>query len=161
MCCTICGCDTSSSKGKAVLHSAVTPLSLLATSPSLFMMDMQRIFWKLTGCLFLGLLGTASVLGWQFYHKLEDAAVTRFSDHRWAVPSKVYARPLLSFTPDSMLKRLLSLTIWHAWIINRSNIPFVLGETIGATPKAEKFRFFYENLCTLDKNALPDEFCCP
>jgi len=60
-------------------------------------MDMQRIFWKLMGCLFLGLLGTASVLGWQFYHKLEDAAVTRFSDHRWAVPSKVYAHPLLLY----------------------------------------------------------------
>ncbi len=60
-------------------------------------MDMQRVFWKLIGCLFLGLVGTASVLGWQFYYKLEHAAVKRFSDHRWAVPSKVYARPLLLY----------------------------------------------------------------
>ena len=49
------------------------------------------------GCIFLGLLGTASVLGWQFFHKLEHEAVKRFSDHRWAVPSKVYARPLLLY----------------------------------------------------------------
>ena len=60
-------------------------------------MDMQRIFWSLTGCIFLGLLGTASVLGWQFYHKLEHEVVRRFSDYRWAVPSKVYARPLLLY----------------------------------------------------------------
>lgn len=60
-------------------------------------MDMRRILWSLIGCLFLGLIGTASVLGWQFYHKLEHAAVQRFSDHRWAVPSKVYARPLLLY----------------------------------------------------------------
>ncbi len=58
---------------------------------------MQRIFWSLMGCLCLGLLGTAVVLGWQFYHKLEHTAVQRFSDHRWAVPSKVYARPLLLY----------------------------------------------------------------
>ncbi len=60
-------------------------------------MDMQRIFWSLIGCIFLGLLGTAGVLGWQFYHKLEHEVVRRFSDHRWAVPSKIYARPLLLY----------------------------------------------------------------
>lgn len=60
-------------------------------------MDMKRIFWKLIGCIFLGLLGVASVLGWQFYHKLEHEVVKRFSGHHWAVPSKIYARPLLLY----------------------------------------------------------------
>ncbi len=58
---------------------------------------MQRIFWGIIGIVFLGLLATGSVLGWQFYHKLEHEVITRFSDHRWEVPSKIYAQPLLLY----------------------------------------------------------------
>lgn len=58
---------------------------------------MRLTFWRLSGLLFLVLLVAASVRGWQFYCKLEDAVVTRFTDHRWAVPSKIYARPLLLY----------------------------------------------------------------
>ena len=60
-------------------------------------MPMQRIFWGLVVCIFIGLFGTSIVLGWQFYEKLEHEVVTRFSDHRWEVPSKVYARPVLLY----------------------------------------------------------------
>ena len=58
---------------------------------------MQRIFWGIVGLVFLGLLATGGVLGWQFYHKLEHDVVSRFSDHRWEVPSKIYAQPLLLY----------------------------------------------------------------
>ena len=58
---------------------------------------MQRIFWGIIGIVFIGLLATGSVLGWQFYHKLEHEVITRFSDHRWEVPSKIYAHPVLLY----------------------------------------------------------------
>ena len=58
---------------------------------------MRVTFWRLTGLLFLILLAAASVRGWRFIHKLEREVVSRFTDHHWAVPSKIYARPVLLY----------------------------------------------------------------
>ena len=58
---------------------------------------MRLTFWRLIGLIFLILLATASVRGWQFIHKLEREVVARFTDHHWAVPSKIYARPVLLY----------------------------------------------------------------
>jgi hypothetical protein len=39
----------------------------------------------------------AGILGWRFYHNLEKEVLTRLAAHRWEVPSKVYAEPLLLY----------------------------------------------------------------
>lgn len=36
-------------------------------------------------------------MGWRFYKKLENEVTTRFSNHQWEVPSKLYAEPRLLY----------------------------------------------------------------
>lgn len=58
---------------------------------------MHHVFWKGVTITFLALLITAGVLGWRFYRVLEHEVVTRFSNHQWEVPSKLYAEPVLLY----------------------------------------------------------------
>lgn len=53
---------------------------------------------------FLVLLGTTAIRGIQFYRQLEEQAVARFSSHRWQVPSKMYAEPLLLYPGMDIVK---------------------------------------------------------
>lgn len=36
-------------------------------------------------------------MGWRFYKKLENEVISRFSNHQWEVPSKLYAEPVLLY----------------------------------------------------------------
>lgn len=58
---------------------------------------MRRILWGSAFVAFPFMLLLTAVVGWQFYRKLENEVVTRFSSHQWEVPSKIYAEPLLVY----------------------------------------------------------------
>lgn len=58
---------------------------------------MRRILWGSAIVAFPVLLLSAGVVGWRFYHELENEVVARFSGHHWDVPSKIYAEPLILY----------------------------------------------------------------
>jgi penicillin-binding protein 1B len=58
---------------------------------------MRRIFWGSLVLTFPFLLLCTGVVGWQFYHELENEIVARFSSRHWDVPSKIYAEPLFLY----------------------------------------------------------------
>jgi len=58
---------------------------------------MRRILWGSAVVAFPVVLLFAGVMGWRFYHELENEVIARFSDHHWDVPSKIYAEPLLLY----------------------------------------------------------------
>src|SRR5437867_12100213 len=66
---------------------------------------MRRIFWGVVLGAFPLLLLLAGVLGAQFYRALEREVVARFSSHRWEVPSKLYAEPLLLYPSLDIVER--------------------------------------------------------
>lgn len=49
------------------------------------------------GLIFSFLVLLTGATGWPFYKKLEHEVITRFSNHQWDVPSKLYAAPLLLY----------------------------------------------------------------
>lgn len=58
---------------------------------------MRRIFWRIVLLSFSFLACLTCVMGWRFYHKLEHEVISRFSNHQWEVPSKLYAEPILLY----------------------------------------------------------------
>jgi penicillin-binding protein 1B len=58
---------------------------------------MRRSLWKVFFFLFFPTLLLAGVVGWRFFRELDKVALNQFSGHRWKVPSKVYASPLLLY----------------------------------------------------------------
>ncbi|MGE0682260.1 MAG: PBP1A family penicillin-binding protein [Candidatus Binatia bacterium] len=52
---------------------------------------MRRVFWRTIFLIFSFLTVAAGIIGWRFYKRLELEVVTRFSNHQWEVPSKIYA----------------------------------------------------------------------
>jgi len=58
---------------------------------------MRRIFWRMTFLIFSSLAVFAILIGWQFYKSLEEEVITRFSNHQWEIPSKLYATPSLLY----------------------------------------------------------------
>lgn len=58
---------------------------------------MRRAFWRITSFIFFLLVIFTGITGWRFYQKVEHEVITRFSNHQWDVPSKLYAAPLLLY----------------------------------------------------------------
>lgn len=58
---------------------------------------MRRIFWRTMFLAFSGLALVVGVVGWRFYKKLEYEVTTRFSNHQWDIPSKLYAASTLLY----------------------------------------------------------------
>ncbi len=58
---------------------------------------MRRIFWRTMLLTFLCLTLFVGIIGWRFYRKLEYEVTTRFSNHQWDIPSKLYAAPVLLY----------------------------------------------------------------
>lgn len=58
---------------------------------------MRRVFWRTVFLTFLLLLIVAGMSGWRFYQRLELEVITRFSNHQWEVPSKLYAEQTLLY----------------------------------------------------------------
>jgi penicillin-binding protein 1B len=58
---------------------------------------MRRMFWRGVFLIFSLLTIIAGMIGWRFYKRLELEVITRFSNHQWEVPSKLYAEQTLLY----------------------------------------------------------------
>lgn len=58
---------------------------------------MRRVFWRIMFLVFSLLAVAAGILGWRFYQRLELEVLSRFSNHQWEVPSKLYAGQTLLY----------------------------------------------------------------
>lgn len=70
-------------------------------------------FWGVLFLLFPFLLLLAGILGGRFYRDLEREVLARLAAHRWEVPSKVYAEPLLLYPGMDVVETSLIARLNH------------------------------------------------
>jgi penicillin-binding protein 1B len=58
---------------------------------------MLRAFWRINFLLFFFLVILTSIVGWRLYKKIKYEVITRFANHQWEAPSKLYAEPTLLY----------------------------------------------------------------
>jgi len=58
---------------------------------------MRRMFWRTIVLTFAFLAVFAGMIGWRFYKRLEREVVSRFANHQWEMPSKLYAKQTLLY----------------------------------------------------------------